>query len=300
MGNRRILAPALALSLLLHVGLIVLGPALQGPSPGPEPTVALSFRASESPAGVFTEPPESARVPERPLDAIHPAELDARAQNPEPAPEVDGRPRSVGDLEIFDFKPTDLLNQNARQRALAEAERRRREQPDPDSQQEREGGTDGRGAGDVALHQPEDGPEGEERQQPESTQSGARSGEGGRPRLRHSSPRSRVATEGELSLSTYAWAWAPYLKYLKERISEHWQPPLAFYMGLIEGEGVIRFRVHPDGSITHLNIVTEEGHASLARAARNAVEYALPLKALPPDFPEDHLDIQWHYRYILY
>jgi TonB family protein len=308
MGERKWLWRMLVVSVLAHLALVLVVPGLGDPPPPAEQRIKLTL-AAEARDRVLAEPPESARVPEPPPDATNPAEWNAQAQNPEPAPEVDGRPRSTGDIEMFDFQKADLLSESARQRSRSERTREPVPEPDlePVADPAREEGGDGeRASGSVALGrsggaETRDGrEETSRRSRPATGESEEDTRQAGRLRPRHASPRSGTATTGELSLSTYEWAWAPYLKHLKEAISERWHPPLAFYMGLVEGDGTIRFRIDPSGAVTRIDLLAEKGHPSLARAARNAVDYAGPFRPLPDGFTDPYLDVTWHYRYILY
>lgn len=308
MGERKWLWRMLAVSVLAHLALVLVVPGLGDPPRPAEQRVKLTL-AAEARDRVLAEPPESARVPEPPPDATNPAEWNAQAQNPEPAPEVDGRPRSTGDIEIFDFQRADLLSETARQRSRSERTREPAPEPDPEPLPEparEEGGSDARASGSVALGKSREAKTRDGRAETAGRSSRSGTGEtdeprqAGRLRPRHDSPRSGTATTGELSLSTYEWAWAPYLKHLKEAISERWHPPLAFYMGLVEGDGTIRFRIDPSGAVLRIEMLAEEGHPSLARAARNAVDYAGPFRPLPDGFTDPYLDVTWHYRYILY
>jgi outer membrane biosynthesis protein TonB len=303
MGERKILWRMISLSILAHLALIFLLPGLQEIQRPAEQRIKLTLASRNR---VLAQPPESARVPEPPPDAVNPASWNAQAQNPEPTPEVDGRPRSIGDIEMFDFRRTDLLAETTRQRSSGERSLSRERTPEPSGEPTpEESGLDAQARGSVALKQPRETDDRDRRESSAVRPTGASAGEAeearrsGRPRPRHHSPRSAAATAGELSLSTYEWAWAPYLEYLKETISDHWHPPLAFYMGLVEGDGVIRFRIHPDGAAARIQVLDEYGHPSLARAARNAVDYAGPFRPLPDGFTDPHLDVTWQYRYIV-
>ncbi len=314
MGNSKILLRTVIASLLLHLALVWILPGLPAGTPAPsEVRLQLALRPPSEPPRTLTETPESARLPEAPADPTHVAEHHARAQNPESAPEIDGRPRHTGDLDLFDFRPADLLREEVRPEPVvtpppapaaadlagepapempvpsrqASAERAAEAAPDATA------GVVTAGAGAVdrpsgAAVPPESNP-GQRQPAPPAVP----------PRPRHDSPRSGVQASGQLSLSTYAWAYAPYLRHLRDAISARWYPPYAFDMGLVEGEGAIFFRVLPDGSTPRIEIVSDSGHPSLVRAARNAVDHAGPLPPLPDHFPDPWLDVTWNYRYVI-
>lgn len=112
--------------------------------------------------------------------------------------------------------------------------------------------------------------------------------------------RSARASVGGISINTTAWDFAPYLLDLKQRIKQHWIPPLAFTaLGAVHGYTKIHFRIYPDGSMVNLEIVESKGHDSLHRASRNAIRGAAPFRALPKDFPEEFLDVTFGFYYLL-
>jgi len=324
MGNSKILLRTLIASLLLHLALVLLLPGMSAETPArPEVRLQLALQPPPQRSGTLTETPESARQPEPPPDASHLAEHDARAQNPEPAPDIDGRPRSVGDLELFDFRPADLVRAEARPEPTpspppspAATDEASETSPDPAEPSppataeasapataeaaalaEAEPAAGYVATGESPVSRPSGDPAPPAASPPPPRPPAEPSASRSRPR--HDSRRSGVRATGELSLSTYAWAWAPYLRELRDAINARWQPPLAFYMGLVEGEGDIFFRVLPDGSVARIEVVTETGHPSLVRAARNAVDHAAPFPPLPDDFPDPWLDVTWNYRYVI-
>lgn len=108
------------------------------------------------------------------------------------------------------------------------------------------------------------------------------------------------ASVGGITINTTAWDFAPYLLDLKQRIKQHWIPPLAFTaLGAIHGYTKIDFRIYPDGRMEALNVVETKGHKSLHRASGNAIKGAAPFRPLPKDFPEDFLDITFGFYYLL-
>jgi outer membrane biosynthesis protein TonB len=108
------------------------------------------------------------------------------------------------------------------------------------------------------------------------------------------------ASVGGITINTTAWDFAPYLLDLKQRIKQHWIPPLAFTaLGAIHGYTKINFRIYPDGSMEDLQVVETKGHESLHRASANAIKGAAPFRPLPKDFPEEYLDITFGFYYLL-
>ncbi|MFQ5510966.1 MAG: energy transducer TonB [Candidatus Krumholzibacteriia bacterium] len=114
------------------------------------------------------------------------------------------------------------------------------------------------------------------------------------------SSRSARASVGGISINTTAWDFAPYLLDLKQRIKQHWIPPLAFTaLGAIHGYTRIAFRIYPDGSMEALEVLESKGHDSLHRASSNAIRGAAPFRRLPDDFPEEYLDVIFGFYYLL-
>lgn len=111
---------------------------------------------------------------------------------------------------------------------------------------------------------------------------------------------SALASLGGISINTTAWDFAPYLLDLKHRVKQHWIPPLAFTaLGAIHGYTVVLFRIYPDGNMTALQVIEEEGHSSLHRASVNAIKGAAPLRPLPDNFPEEYLEVKFGFYYLL-
>jgi hypothetical protein len=108
------------------------------------------------------------------------------------------------------------------------------------------------------------------------------------------------ASVGGISINTTAWDFAPYLLDLKQRVKQHWIPPLAFTaLGAIHGFTKINFRIYPDGRLEALAVVETNGHESLHRSSLNAIKGAAPFRPLPKDFPEEYLEITFGFYYLL-
>lgn len=123
-----------------------------------------------------------------------------------------------------------------------------------------------------------------------------------RQRLLHRQKEFSVDNLGGFSFNTYAWNWAPYLQYMKEKINSNLFPPPAFYrMGLISGETLVRFKVLRDGEITDIQVLKYTGHRSLMETSVNSLKGSDPLKPLPGDFPKylDFLEVTARFEYII-
>jgi hypothetical protein len=97
---------------------------------------------------------------------------------------------------------------------------------------------------------------------------------------------------GNLTLSTYAWEWASYINYFKEKLYEVWRaPPAYFSLGVIHGYTVIRLTIDRSGRMVNSQVLDHKGHSSLQISSENAVNAVFPLKPLPADFPDETLTL---------
>jgi outer membrane biosynthesis protein TonB len=113
-------------------------------------------------------------------------------------------------------------------------------------------------------------------------------------------PGSARASIGGISLSTTDWDFAPYLLDLKRRIKQKWIPPIAFTaLGAVHGYTWVKFRIFPDGHMEDAEVIETEGHDSLHRSSLNAVKGAAPFRELPKDFPDEFLEIEFGFYYLL-
>ena len=97
---------------------------------------------------------------------------------------------------------------------------------------------------------------------------------------------------GDITLSTYAWEWAPYINALKQKLYTVWFTPPAYNrLGLIYGQTVIEFSISRDGKLIYYKVLSHQGHESLEKSSVNAITAVFPFKKLPDNFPEDNLTI---------
>ena len=120
------------------------------------------------------------------------------------------------------------------------------------------------------------------------------------PRIDMDNRKTRALERGGLQLSTYAWDFAPYLSYLKRHIDRHIYPPRAFQLGIIDGMTRVKFRIWRDGRLEGPELIDYEGHNLLRDTSLKAVELSAPFKALPPDFPDEYLDIVGTFEYLIF
>jgi len=111
---------------------------------------------------------------------------------------------------------------------------------------------------------------------------------------------SRAPDLGSFSLNTYAWEYAPYLLWLKNRVQRNIHPPPAFtHMGIISGQTILRFRIFPDGTLQSLELRGYGGHKALMETSVRAVQLSAPFRPLPKDFPEAYLEITARFDYVV-
>ena len=112
--------------------------------------------------------------------------------------------------------------------------------------------------------------------------------------------KTRALERGGLQLSTYAWNYAPYMKYLQRHIDRHIYPPRAFELGMIDGMTQVKFRIWRDGTLEGPELIDYKGHDLLRDTSLKAVELSAPFRALPPDFPDEYLDITGTFEYLIF
>ena len=97
---------------------------------------------------------------------------------------------------------------------------------------------------------------------------------------------------GDVSLSTYAWEWAPYINAFKRKLYQVWFSPSAYYrLGLIHGYTVMRFSISRNGKLLDFELLEHKGHESLETSSVNAIKSVFPFKKLPDHFPDEKLTI---------
>ena len=97
---------------------------------------------------------------------------------------------------------------------------------------------------------------------------------------------------GALSLSTYAWEWAPYIQKFKIKHQRVWTAPTAYtQLGLIHGYTIISFEIAKDGTLLKAEVLEHNGHESLEVSSLESIKAVFPFLPLPANFPEDKLSI---------
>ncbi len=285
---------ALALSLLLHVlGFVILGLSvdlLQLFRPVPAQAQAEQEKAPI--VFTFADTPESARIEKQNSDSKYISDKNAQAQNPDAPQDLPvGEAYSNGALAEADMPPQ-LKSPSGSPRA-----------------------SDGNSSSATAAQKTDPAPA--ETNEPAQTLASSQRTSlntssfrreyltGSTPASPESSPgreqlESRAPELGSFSLNTYDWEFAPYLRWLKNRIQGNIYPPPAFtHMGLISGQTRLRFRIHRDGTLEGPELLEYNGHISLMQTSVRAVQVSVPLKKLPDDFPKEFLEITAQFDYTI-
>ncbi len=100
-----------------------------------------------------------------------------------------------------------------------------------------------------------------------------------------------VALDGDFTLSTYEWNFAPWMRRFANDLHRGWIAPYAYRLGVISGYTRIRLVVERDGRPSRMEILEENGHASLHTSSINALKAFTPYAPLPADFPDEQLVI---------
>jgi hypothetical protein len=100
-----------------------------------------------------------------------------------------------------------------------------------------------------------------------------------------------VAIDGDFSLNTYEWDYAPWMRRFENELHRHWMAPYAYRIGVISGMTLIRIVVARDGRLRSLEVLETDGHPSLHDASEAALKAFAPYAPLPGQFPEENLVI---------
>jgi len=100
-----------------------------------------------------------------------------------------------------------------------------------------------------------------------------------------------VNLDGDFTLSTYEWNFAPWMHRFANDLHRSWIAPYAYRLGIINGYTRIRLVIERDGRPSRMDVLEEMGHESLHTASVAALRTAAPYAPLPPDFPDEQLVI---------
>jgi hypothetical protein len=103
---------------------------------------------------------------------------------------------------------------------------------------------------------------------------------------------------GDISLSTTAWDYAPWLQAFRRDVSERWHAPSAYNLGLNHGRTLLELKIDRTGTLREMRVLDGDvGHRSLREAAEYAVREAAPYLPLPEHFPDETLTLQIKFVY---
>lgn len=104
-------------------------------------------------------------------------------------------------------------------------------------------------------------------------------------------PEGNAALTGDVSLNTTEWEYAPWLQRFGRKLMRAWIAPPAYYIGLLKEGGwtVVEMEIARSGQVLRMDVLEEQGHPSMIRAATGALRSISPMEALPADFPEKTL-----------
>jgi hypothetical protein len=284
---------AVIVSICLHVLLFLLwaGAArlnLIATTPDPGRAVRTDPLVFEiEPPREVVETPEDAPAVDAPEEADYLSDRNARARNAEPAPDREaGAPFSRGDFDIPELPQA--WGAEAPPEAGAPGIECGRAVEDAEEVRAREGDGPANAHSEPVFPRELLDPEMASVPRPGNLS----------PRAEYDNRLSTAADAGGLSFNTYDWDFAPYMIGLKRKIERNVIPPLAFSsLGMIEGESVVRFRIDRGGRLRSLEVLGYTGHRSLVVTSRRAVESSAPFALLPPDFPEQYLEVTARFSY---
>jgi hypothetical protein len=301
---------------LLHAGAVlgvhhlrILDPETP-PPPEPDP-VELVFAPLPPPPEEptrFTELPEDrAEEPPEAPDLL--SNVDSRARDEEAGGEENALPRMDGETDYAQIgmqegepEPSAASDESPLADAAEAPESAEAEtETDPTPPTEPEPTVAGAGELKPTEQDPIDTPETPPRQYalgrtapaPESTPT--QMGDIYQPQLE--SPAGNTTLDGNISLNTTAWDYAPWLKKFRRQFLRNWSAPYGYRLGWIHGWTMVEVHIAPDGTMVHLEKLGEEGHKALHTASMYAFEAAAPYPSLPDDFPEDRLILQIRLQY---
>jgi outer membrane biosynthesis protein TonB len=111
-------------------------------------------------------------------------------------------------------------------------------------------------------------------------------------------PAGNAGLSGEISLSTTAWEYAPWLQAFRRAVMERWLPPAAYRMGLIDGWVRARVEIARDGSLLGVQVLEQDvGNPSLTDAVVYALRAPAPYHKLPSNFPDPSLTLTIRFVY---
>ncbi|MCK5075962.1 MAG: hypothetical protein KAR38_06275 [Calditrichia bacterium] len=97
---------------------------------------------------------------------------------------------------------------------------------------------------------------------------------------------------GKFKLSTYEWEWAPWMLAFQKKLYRMWSAPPAWQIGLIYGYTDALLIITKNGKLLKYEVLDHTGHLSLKTSSVNALESIFPFQELPPEFPDEYLELR--------
>jgi TonB family protein len=104
----------------------------------------------------------------------------------------------------------------------------------------------------------------------------------------------------EILSDTMGVDFKPYVKVLRQKVQEHWDPLIpqtAMPPELKSGRVTVEFAVLRDGKIAGLKVTETSGDTNLDRAAYGALFYSRSFAPLPEEFKGNYLLFRSHFLY---
>lgn len=96
--------------------------------------------------------------------------------------------------------------------------------------------------------------------------------------------------------------FGPYLQRVKRQVKQRWYSLIPSAAIFKAGCVSVQFEILKNGNIADVHYTSTSGDAQLDRAASAAIEWPearTPLPPLPPEFPDDHLELRFNFSYNL-
>jgi hypothetical protein len=107
-----------------------------------------------------------------------------------------------------------------------------------------------------------------------------------------SNPQGNALPYGDISLSTTAWDYAPWLQEFRRNLIRSWRAPFGYYLGVIHGWTFVQLEIARSGELLRMDVLGEEGHESLKNASLGVLRATAPYRPLPDKFPDKTLILQ--------
>jgi TonB family protein len=99
---------------------------------------------------------------------------------------------------------------------------------------------------------------------------------------------------GSMSFDSGDFPFAHYISRMRQKIASTWQPPGGT---LDEKTCRVYFRVHRDGSVSHVSVEETSGIFLFDQSCQRAVLQASPLPPLPREYTDDYLGVHFGFLY---